>query len=71
MKVKEIIKILQKCSPEAELRIIQEEELECTPEWWDDKNNKVSGVAKEIYSEDLHSHQMYLLAIEPGHSTLI
>lgn len=67
MRVKELIEKLQKCNPDAMLKIIQGEELECMPEWWDDKigdYGSVSGLATEIYSEDLHSHQMYLLAIE-------
>lgn len=67
MTVKELIEKLSSCNPNARLKIIQEEELECMPEWWDDKIGacgSVSGSATEIYSEDLHSHQMYLLAIE-------
>ena len=65
MKIKDIIRILQLCDMNAKLRLIQEEELECMPEWWDEENSKVSGSATEIYSEDLHSHRMYLLAIDP------
>ncbi|KKN22347.1 hypothetical protein LCGC14_0916130 [marine sediment metagenome] len=64
MTVKEAIEKLQKVNPNAKLVLIQEEELECMPKWWDSRKNKVYGRAKEIYSEDLHSHQMYLLAIE-------
>ena len=67
MKVKDLIKIAEKCNPEANLEIIQGEELECMPEWWDDQLGACGGVcgkATELYSYDLHSHQMYLLAID-------
>ncbi len=63
MTVKEIITILVECNPEAKLTIIQEEELECMPEWWDEDKGKVGRKATEVYSHDLHSHQVYLLAI--------
>ena len=66
MKVKDLIKKCEECDPEAELEIIQGEELECMPEWWDDKAGEYGGVcgnATELYSYDLHSHQIYLLAI--------
>lgn len=63
MKVKELIEKAQNLNPNDELRIIQEEELECMPELWDDEKNEVSGNATKLYSEDLHSHEMYLLAI--------
>ncbi len=64
MTVKELMEISSECSPDAKLRIIQEEELECMPEFWDDEKQEVSGKATKLYSEDLHSHEMYLLAIE-------
>ncbi len=64
MTVKELMEISSECSPDAKLRIIQEEELECMPEYWDETKNKMSGKATKLYSEDLHSHEMYLLAIE-------
>ena len=43
--------------------IIQEEELECMPEYWDDDARGVIGKATELYSEDVHSHEIWLLAI--------
>lgn len=64
MTVKELIEKLSGCNPTAKLRIIAEEELECMPELWDDEEQKVSGKATELYSEDLHSHETYLLAID-------
>ena len=66
MQVKDLIKKLQECNPDDRIKIIQEEELECMPEWWDDDKGEyggVSGTATEIYSEDVHSHQWYLLGI--------
>jgi hypothetical protein len=66
MQVKDLIKKLQECNPDDSIIIIQEEELECMSEWWDDEKGEyggVSGAATEIYSEDLHSHQFYLLGI--------
>lgn len=63
MIVKELMAKLLSCNGEAELRIIQEEELECMPEFWNDEERKVNGKATELYSEDLHSHEIYLLAI--------
>ena len=63
MTVKELMTKLSNCNDEAKLRIIQEEELECMPEYWDGEEQKVSGKAIELYSEDLYSHQTYLLAI--------
>ncbi len=66
-KVKDLIKKLQRLNPDAKLKLIQEEELECMPEWWDDtkgKYGRLSGAATEIYSDDIHSHRWYLLAIE-------
>lgn len=65
MTVKEAIKKLKMCNPKAKLKIVQEEELECIDEWWDDETNKVKGNATEIFSEDLYSHRTYLLVIEP------
>lgn len=62
MTVKELITILATCNEEAKLKIIQEEELECT-EYWDEEKQKVTGKAIELYSEDLYSHEVYLLAI--------
>lgn len=67
MKVKDLITKLQECNPDARLELIQGEELECMPEWWDDNIGEYGGVcgnATEVYSEDLHSHQFYLLAIK-------
>lgn len=63
MTVKELIEILNHVHPDSDIQIIQEEELECMPELWDDTNNKVSNNVTKLYSEDLHSHEMYLLAI--------
>ena len=63
MTVKDLIKKLQEVNPDAELQIIQEEELECMPELWDDEKSEVSGNAIELFSEDVHSHRMYLLAV--------
>lgn len=68
MKVKDLIKRLQKCSPEAEIELIQEESLECEEEWWDDKKGDYGGVTDkvtEIHCWDLYSHRFYLLAIKP------
>lgn len=64
MTVEELMEKLSGCNPKAKLMIIQEEELECMPEWWDDEERKVAGKATELYSYDLHSHEMYLLAID-------
>ena len=64
MNVRKLKKILQKLNPDDELKMIQEEELECMSEWWDDEKNEVSGNATKIYSEDLYSHETYLLAID-------
>lgn len=64
MTVKELMVKLASCNGKSELMIIQKEELECMPEWWDDKEQKVAGKAIELYSYDLHSHEMYLLAID-------
>ena len=65
MNVKGLIKLLQAYSnPDAKIRLIQGEELECMPEWWDEVENMPGGKASELYSEDVHSHQWYLLAIE-------
>lgn len=64
MTVKELITKLLNCDKEAKLRIIQEEELECMSEYWDDEKRKVAGKATKLYSEDLYSHEFYLLAIE-------
>lgn len=66
MTVKELIEKLQALNPNDKLMLIQEEELECVPEMWDDEKGEVSGVAVKLYSEDLHSHEMYLLAIRNG-----
>lgn len=64
MTVGELEEKLSKCNKESKLRIIQEEELECMPELWDDEKCEVSGKATKLYEEDLHSHGFYLLAIE-------
>ncbi len=64
MTVEELMAKLASCNPKSKLRIIQEEELECMPELWDDEEQKVGGKATELYCEDLHSHGMYLLAID-------
>ena len=64
MTVKEAMENLSECSPDARLHIVQEEELECMPQYWDDEKQEVAGKAREIFSEDVHSHQMYLLAID-------
>ena len=67
MQVKDLIKNAQKCNPDSRVIIIQGEELEAMPEWWDDNIGEYGGVygpATEIFSFDLHSHQMYLLAIK-------
>lgn len=64
MTVQEMIEKLSSCDKNAKLAIIQEEELECMPEYWDDEGRKVTGKATELYSEDLHSHEYYLLAIK-------
>jgi len=64
MIVEELMAKLSKCNKKAKLMIIQEEELECMPEYWDDKKQKVAGKATKLYSEDLYSHQTYLLAID-------
>ena len=71
VEVKDLIKKLQKCDSDDSIRIIQEEELECMSEWWDDEKGdygEVSGLATEIYSEDLHSHTFYLLATKESDS---
>ena len=62
--VKDLMENLSKCNPDAKLQIIQEEELECMPELWDDEEQRVGGIANELYCEDLHSHGMYLLAVD-------
>ncbi len=64
MDAKALLTKLQKCNPAAKLRIIAEEELECCPEWWNDEKGEVSGLATKLLSEDVHSHEIYLLAIE-------
>lgn len=64
MTVEELMTKLSSCNGKANLMIIQEEELECMPELWDDEKQKVSGKATELYCEDLHSHGMYLLAVD-------
>ena len=64
MIVKELTEKLSSCNDEATLMIIQEEELECMPEYWADEERKVIGNATKLYSEDLHSHEFCLLAIE-------
>lgn len=65
MTVQELIEKLKTLNPDAELTIIQEEQLECEPELWDEEKCEVGGRATEIYSEDLYSHETYLLAIDP------
>ncbi len=64
MNAKELKEKLSSCNDEAEIRIIQEEELECMPEYWDDEKHKVAGKATELFCEDLYSHEMYLLAVD-------
>ena len=65
MTIQELIEKLSSYSnKEAKLQLIQEEDLECMPELWDDEKHKPSGKATEIYCEDVHSHNWYLLAIE-------
>lgn len=67
MQVKDLIKNAQKCNPNDRIEIIQGEELEAMPEWWDDSIGEYGGVTDlvtELFSFDLHSHQMYLLAIK-------
>ncbi len=64
MTVKELMEKASKCKPNAKLQIIQEEELECMPELWDEEEQKVGGKATKLYCEDLHSHGMYLLAVD-------
>lgn len=64
MTVEQCIERLQKCSPDARLKIVGELTLECMPQWWDEENQKVAGKATELYSEDLFSHTYYLLAVE-------
>lgn len=66
MKVSELIEKLQKCNNEDKIVIIQEETLECFPDYWDDKNYKVRGDVTELFSVDLYSHQFYLLATPNG-----
>jgi len=64
MTVEELMAKLKNCRKDAKLQIIQEEELECMPDLWNDEEHKVGGTsgAIELYSEDCHSHEMYLLA---------
>lgn len=64
MTVKVLIEELQKCNPDARIQIIGEESLECEPDLWDDEKQRPAGLAREIYTEDLYSHQYYLLAVE-------
>lgn len=67
MKVKDLAKKLQKCSPDDEIELIQGESLECEDDWWDDKKGDYGGVTDkviEIHCWDLHSHGFYLLAIK-------
>lgn len=67
MKVEDLTKILQTCNPNDKLKLIQEEQLECMPEWWDDSIGEYGDVTAKVtklYDEDLFSHQMYLLAIK-------
>lgn len=67
MTVKEMVQKLKGLNQNAEITIIQQETLECSPEWWDaglGEYGGVSGKALEIYSEDLHSHMFYLLAVD-------
>lgn len=65
MTVKELAAKLQNCNEDAKIQIIQEEELECMPELWNSEEQKVGGTsgAIELFSEDLHSHEMFLLAV--------
>jgi hypothetical protein len=63
MNVGDMIEQLQQCSHNAKIKIIEEKELECMPQWWDEDNGKVAGNATIIYREDLHSHYFYVLAI--------
>lgn len=62
MKVKELIKKLQKCDPEESIIIIGQESLECIDGYWDDKNFKVRGEATGLFSVDEYSHEIHLLA---------
>ncbi len=64
MTVQELIDKLVNCKLEAQIKIIQEEELECTPEIWNDEKQEVVGKAVKLYSEDLYSHEVYLLAVD-------
>ena len=67
MQVKDLIKELQKCDPEDRIKLIQGEQLECEPDWWDKEKGdygEVSGLATELYHEDLFSHDTYLLVIK-------
>ena len=64
MIVKELIEKLLTCDPESKLSIIQEEELECMPEWWDDEERRPAGGVIELFEVDSYSHGFYLLAIK-------
>ena len=64
MLVKDLVFALHKCNPYDTIKLIQEEELECMPEWWDDGLGVVSDNVTVLCSEDLYSHEMYLLAIK-------
>ncbi|KKN01592.1 hypothetical protein LCGC14_1126270 [marine sediment metagenome] len=64
MRVSELIIILKRCAPDARILIMQEEELECMPEFWDDETRSLNEKATKLYSEDLHSHEVYLFAVK-------
>ena len=61
--VAELIRAAYKCAPSAKVRIIQEEELECMDDLWDADSGAVKPPVIKLHSEDLHSHEFFLLAI--------
>ena len=65
MTVEELMAKCQNVRKDAKLLIVEEDELECMPDLWNDEEHKVGGTsgAIELYSEDCHSHEIYLLAI--------
>jgi len=65
VKVKDLIEKLQTCSMDADIKLIQEETLECMDELWDSDNGKVTDNVTEVHCWDLYSHGFYLLAIKP------
>ena len=61
MIVKEMIDKLKECDPNSKVELIQEEELECEPDLWDDEKGKMMDSAVITINEwDLHSHGFYL-----------